>query len=560
MQTSARDSAIHAPLFALLAAVLGGCNNDPAATTEGTTDGAPATSTGGESTAATPTTGDSSTGTPTTDGTTTTGGPEPLTRVQQILAALDVAMYQCPERAWPDVAAKYSIRQVLLASELENRAWLWNHQKSDGVPPVVTEGPLDSLPPEWTSVFNINPLDGALTLGISLDWTAEINDGILADGGVLWPDFATALTFHEGFHFLSDQDDWSTGNGSRSAPYPEPWEPRYLRTQLQRALHEEVKSEGAGLAAAAYWHGRLLTEHTAEMTKIRGYDCTEGSAEYVSMMMSAIAELGCDAADPELLALAASHLSDGTFLSEGGFDVGREPYDLGVLAGLILRRAGVPGWELKVEDGEAPVDQAIIGVAPAVQPDDGDVQAAAQAAVAARNATVGAEIEPMLANMKDPAYTRIAVSYNWIAGSFGVGGFYYLAEDPALSEVLLTFSATMEPPSDTVIEISDFTALTAIPTPCALPDGQAIVLAVPTADLAVVGESATITSPKLSFSALAVEATQDADNLPWLCPLDAGGANGLVTPQPGPVLHIVHTPGDSKLVTPRPRASTWTAR
>lgn len=551
MQTSARDFTIHMPLLALLAAVLGGCPSDPAATTEGTTDAASATGSSGGSTGATPTTGD--TGTPTTEGA-TSGGPEPLTRVEQILAALDVAMYQCPERAWPDVEAKYRVRQVLLASEIENRAWLWNRQKGGGEPPVVSEGPLDSLPPEWTSTFNINALDGVLTLGISLDATAEYNDEILADGGVLWPDVATSLSFHEGFHFLSDQNDWTAGNGSRSAPYPEPWEPRYLRSQLQRALYEEVKSEGAGLAAAAYWHGRLLAEHTAEMNTIRSYDCTEGSAEYVSLMMSAIAELGCDATDPELLALAASHLPDGMFISEGRFDGGREFYDLGVLAGLILRRAGAPGWELKVEDGEAPVDQAVLGVAPAAQPDDGDVQAEAQAAVAARNSLVGAEIEPMLANMKDPAYTRIVVSFNWIAGAFGVKGFYYLAEDPQLSDVMLQFSATMAPPSDTGIEITDFTVLTGIITPCALASGQAIVLAVPTADLELVGGNASIASPKLSFDALAVEATLDGDNLPWLCPVDAGGTKGQVAPQPGPVLHVVDAPGGSKIVTPRPRA------
>ncbi|HEY0135213.1 MAG TPA: hypothetical protein VGB85_14090, partial [Nannocystis sp.] len=317
------------PLLVFLAAALGGCNNDPSTTSEGTSTSGASEPTTDTSTTDTPTSDPSTSDTPTTqssssgdttgdpgdtsEDTDTTGGA-PLTRVEQILHALDVAMYQCPERIWPDVEASYRSRQVLLASEIENKAWLWNAQQGGGVPPAVLEGPLDSLPPEWTSIFNINQLAGALTLGISLDWTAEQNADIVANGGIVWPDYATSLTFHEGFHFLSDQNDWNTGNGSRSSPYPEPWEPRYLRAQLERALHEEIDSPGAGLGHAAHWQARLLAEHTEEMKAIRSYDCTEGSAEYVSLMMSALAELGCDAGDDELLALAISHLPDGIFL------------------------------------------------------------------------------------------------------------------------------------------------------------------------------------------------------------------------------------------------------
>jgi hypothetical protein len=546
-------------MFAVIVAgaTLGACNNDPA---ESTGDSSGSTSTGADGSSSsgepTPTTGEGTTEAGTTGETT---GDEPLTRIEQILAALEVAMYQCPERVWPDVEANYRTRQVLMASELENRAWLWNDQQGAGEPPVVTEGPLDKLPPEWTSVFNVNTLGSALTLGISLDWTQETNDAIIADGGTPWPDYATSLAFHEAFHFLSDQDDWSAGNGSREAPYPEPWEPRYLRAQLESALLAEV-SDGPGLAAAAHWHGRLLAEHGDEMDAIRSYDCTEGSAEYVSLMMSAVAELGCDAPDEELLALAISHLKDGIFIDEGGFDVGREPYDLGVLAGLILRRDAAAGWELKVEDGDAPADQVLAGVAAEVQPDDPAVQADAQAAVAARNAEVGAEIEPMLANMKDPDYTRIVVSFNWIAGSFGVGGFYYLADDPNLSSVLLTFSASLEPPSQVPIEITGLTALSGIDTPCALAGGPVIALAVPTSDLTVVGGAATVNSAKLEFAELAVEATMDAEALPWLCPVDAGGAGGAVAPEPGPALHVLRAADGQMKGVVRPRIGPFAAR
>lgn len=528
-----------------------GCTSEGDGTSGGSSSGSSGElASSGEGT--TPTTGADTGETPTTGGTAdaTTGG-EPLTRVEQILAGLDVAMYECPERVWPDVEDNYRARQVVLASESENMAWVWNYQGVDGEPPVVTKGPLDSLPPEWTSYFNVGFLGVAPAVGISLDATQENNDSVIAGGGTLWPDYASVLAYHEGFHFLSDQDDWSTGGGSRSAPYPAPWEPRYLRAQLKRALLAEAQGEDKTLAAAAYWHGRLLAEHGEEMGAIRSYDCTEGSAEYVALMMSALAELGCEASDEELLALATSHLADGIFVDATGFDVGREPYDLGVLAGLILRGSGAQGWELKVEKGDAPADQLLAGVSPADQPEDPALEAEVEATIAENNMKVGLEIEPLLAHMKDPAYTRIVVSQGWIEGSFGLGGFYYLADDPLETDVWLTFSATLTPGS-AVVEVMGLTILADVITPCALSGSGSIVLAVPTADITLAGGTATIGSATLAFDGLAVEATMDGDMLPWLCPVDGGGA-GAVAPEPGRALHVLReAPGAGQRVLLRP--------
>lgn len=522
-----------APIVGLGAFACGGEGGGSTAESASTGDGM---STGGSATDA-PTGGtgetgesatDASTGdTPTGDGTT---GGEPLTRVEKILAGLDVAMYECPERVWPDVEANYRSRQVVLASQAENKAWVWNYQDGKGEPPVVTQGPLDALPPEWTSDFNVGTLGSAPALGISLDWTQEINDGHLMAGGVLWPDFGSVLSYHEGFHFLSDQDDWSTGSGSRSAPYPAPWEPRYLRGQLRRTLLTAALGDDAGLGAAAFWHGRLQAEYGEEMQTIRSYDCTEGSAEYVALMMSALAELGCDASDEELVALATSHLKDGIFIVEGSFDSGREPYDLGVLAGLLLRGQGVKGWELKVETGDPPADQVLAGVQAVDQPDDPVVEMEAKAEVDAGNEVVGAEIDPLVANLKDPKYTRIPVSQGWIQGSFGLGGFYYLADDPLESEVWLNLSTTLAPPSNVGIEVMGLTSFADVATACNLSGPGTIVLVVPTADVSVVGGEATVASAKLAVDGLAVVETMDDDNLPWLCPVDGGGG----APAPGP--------------------------
>ena len=527
--------------LALTASLLVGCAGDDGGGATATIG--ESSTTGDEATAGTGSSGGVTTGQDTTTGATTsettsattsaTTG-EPLTRVEEILGDLGVAMYACPERIWPDVEASYRASQVLLASKVENTAWVWNFLDGAGEPPVVTEGPLDTLPAEWSAVFNVGSINGARTLGISLDWGQELNDAFeLENGAPPWPDFTTTLAFHEGFHFLSSQNDWNVGDGSRTAAYPEPWEPRYLRAQLQRSLRAEIMEEGAGLGAAAYWQDRLLTEHAEEMAASRHYDCTEGSAEYVSLMMSALAELGCDAGDDELLDLAIEHLDDGVFFTEGSFSPGREFYNLGVVAGLLLRRAGLAGWELGVEDGEAPVAQLLAGVEVASQEDDAALQAEVQAAVGERNETVGAEIEPFLEAMADPEYTRIPVLFDWVGGSFGVGGFYYLADDPDEREVLLTFSAMMLTPSDVTIAIDGMTSFNGSTTPCVASGGGAIVIAVPTADLSVVGGTATSTNPKFSFMDLGVEPTMDDENLPWLCPTDAGGAKGAPAPEPG---------------------------
>ncbi len=246
--------------------------------------------------------------------------------------------------------------------------------------------------------------------------------------------------------------------------------------------------------------------------------------------------------------MAIEHLDDGVFLSEGSFSPGREFYNLGVVAGLVLRRAAVAGWELNVENGQAPVALAVAGVDPVAQEDDAELQADVEAAVAERNATVGAEIDPLLAAMENPEYTRIPVLYSWIGGSFGVGGFYYLADDPDEREVLLNFSAMMLTPSDVTIAIDGKTSFDQIETPCVASGGGTITITIPTADLSVVGGTATSTDPKVNFMDLGVEPTMDADNLPWLCPTDAGGANGAPAPEPGVGLHVLRDGGDGALI------------
>ncbi len=488
----------------------------------------------------------------TSEGDSTSTGGEELTRIEQILADLTIGMYECPDRVWPgDAAENYRSRQVLLSSVMENQGWLWNDQVAEGEPPVVSMGPLDGLPPEWSATFNVGTINGVPTLGISLDETQEINEAYEMLGMPPYRDFASILTFHEAFHFLSDQNDWNVPGGSRATAYPEPWEPRYLRAELKRSLRASLE-DGADYGAAAHWQSRWLADFPEESAAIRSYDVTEGGAEYASIVSSVLSVLGCEATEDELMTEAIANL-DGAFQGTG-FSPGREAYDLGVLSGLLLRRDEVAGWEDEQENGTPPVEQLLEGVTPEEQPEDAALQGEVQDEVDARNVQVGMEIDPMLEALTSPDYYRVVVSFNWIAGSFGVGGFYFLADVEGNPDVILTLSAMLTPPSGVAIDLAGETSLVGVDTPCSLSAGPTIVLTLPVEDVEVKGGLATSTADTATFMGLEVETAIDPDGLEWLCPADAGGADAPL-PEPdeageAPMPHIVRL-GEHRFVALR---------
>lgn len=510
--------AITASVFALLA-----CGDD------GGTPAAGSSSTGdsGASDTVDPSTSGltSSSGTESLDdtGTDTTSGEEP-TREEEILQDLTTVLYECPERVWPgDAPDNYRGRQVLLVSVEQDQAWLWNDQVADtGEPPRVSTGPASSLPLEWTaSTFNFGMLNGVRTVSISLDVTAEFNDPELGFYG----DYGSVLAFHEGFHFLSDQDDWNAPGGSRLSPYPEPWEPRYLRAELLAALRESLE-DATPLGDAAFWHQRMEAEFPEELAQFRSLEIREGSAEYVTIISAVLAELGCDATDEALHDEAVANLDSG-FLNYS-YGAGGEPYDIGLVAGMLLRAAGEVGWEDLIEGGSTPLDLVLGETAPVEQPDDPELQATVQAVVDARNVATGKQIEPMLEALASDAYVRVVGSFAWVSGSFQLGGFYYLPEVEGEPEVYLNLTTVLDPPSGVLIELDAETSLIGTATPCALAAGNTVVMTIPVEDVAVADGLATSTGSTVMFDGLAVEETTDVDGLTWLCPVDAGGASPLV--------------------------------
>ena len=519
------------------------CGEEPSSSDGGSTGEA---DTGGASTGAADSSsdggldessGDESTG--------TTGGPE-LTRIEQILQDVTIGMYECPDRVWPDpVLDNYRSRQLLFGSVEQDMAWFWNDQVGgEGDPPRVTMGPLSTLPPEWTATFNVSSINGVPTVGISLDDTAPL-DGEEEP----YVDFASTLAFHESFHFLSGQDTWPVVGGSRVLPYPEPWEPRYVRAELTAALRAMLE-DGEDPGRARYWQDQWLADFPDEVDDASPYDVTEGSAEYASIVSAALSKLGCDADEPAILEEAIAHLDDG-FLGTG-YTGGREFYDLGVLSGLLLRRDGVAGWEAATETGQTPTEQILAGAGAADQSENEELRGEVEAAVDARNEMVGMEIDPMLADLGSADAYRVVIDFSWLQGSFSLGGFYYLADDPEQPEVWLTLGGLFVTSGGETIELQGETSLMFVDTPCS--SATSIVLTLPVGDVDVAGSVATSTAATATFEDLEVEVAMDADGLEWLCPVASGGAEA---PPPKPPiasptaeLHVVRLPDGRLLARP----------
>ena len=306
------------------------------------------------------------------------GGSGPLlpARIANLQRAFDTALSECADRVWPGSAASYRSSQILLVSVEEGTAYLWNDQReaANGRPTQLSLVEITELGSEWLTTFNSGTLFGFPTVGVSLDETAEVNEAYAAVGVQRWHDFAVELTLHEAFHIIGSQPRWARpgGGGSRSIPYPEIAEPRYLRAALASSLLAHVRDGGSDttLSAAAFWQGRFVTEHGPDADAIRGTDIDEGTAEYATVVGSALVEHGCAASEATLVQTMVAHLDE--FVDVARFDGSSEPYQLGLLAGIGARVRGtrLAGWEGRVELGQTPVEVLVAGTVALAQTDD----------------------------------------------------------------------------------------------------------------------------------------------------------------------------------------------
>lgn len=423
-------------------------------------------------------------------------------RVERLVRAVEPGMFECPDRVWPGAGAYYRTGRILFVSRADNKAWLVDGRfLDDEGRPALSVLDASTLDESWSAAFNFGQLDGIRTLGVSLDAAAPSED--------LWRDRAVSLALHEGFHFLAGQGAWPVGNpGSRDTSYPEDWRPTFYRNQLVVSLVSELIGDGSvGLGGPAYWLSKYATEFPELKEAIRSTDVKEGSAQYATAVMTALAELGCDASEEALWARV--HANVRRFLVSA-------PYSLGFLSGFLLREQGAPGWEAKVMTGVTPTDLLLSEVTPVVQKENEQLVAEAKRDTDARNAVVAQELEPLVDRMAGEDFYRVVVPAASMAGSFGTTGFYQLVNEPGAPRAIRHLRATFVTGGSS-IDVRSWSVLRVRPTPCQTTLNN-YVIALPKS--AVTSEGATFSStfPQVTFANLRATERTDEAGLSWLCP------------------------------------------
>ena len=117
-----------------------------------------------------------------------------------IVDAFNAVTIDCPERVWPSY--DWTKFQVMLVSNEEQRALLWNDQSNRQEPPTVTEVDYSTLPDNFIyGEYDLTEWQGADTLSLSLDQERL--------------DLET-LGFHEGFHYFGQRPPhWNELHGER---------------------------------------------------------------------------------------------------------------------------------------------------------------------------------------------------------------------------------------------------------------------------------------------------------------------------------------------------------
>lgn len=333
----------------------------------------------------------------------------------------------------------------------------------------------------------------------------------------------TAVTFaiHEGFHLWAQStwpvnDDAATAGEawSRDPDYPDVWQLRYLRSQVLRAMQASL-DDGAPLGNAAYWNRALHTERASEVGALAWVDALEGSAQYASTIATILGKRGCDADDETIVADVKS-----TFLSGESYAAGWEPYDLGLVALLLLRTGGSERFEAKIETGTPPVDALLDGVKPVAQTKDLATENAAKTKIEAVNAAAAKWIEPLLTRLKSPKSVRLTLPTDWIVGAFLEGDAYHVVNEPGRPLATQLESSTMkDPTSGVIIELTNVDVIEDVSNPCGK-ESEMWVLPLDAAGITLESGKLTAKTSHLDITALPVVVKSDAAGLQWACPAD----------------------------------------
>jgi hypothetical protein len=331
--------------------------------------------------------------------------PEDKIRESEIYKAavhMDVLL-ECPGRLWP--VFNWDKRRVTFEDEKQPDAVVWNFPSR--------------LIGEQHARIRVVPAGSVRALKAPA--FKFVSEGILVSRPphMSWQQLVDT-TIHETFHQTQQKEikTIATNKSTRNVTYPQDWEPRYFRQEIIDSLREELATElfrnvrGVGLAHGAFWKKRLKELYPDDIGETHGLDVMEGTADFVGEMGVALATLGCDASDDELIANASTRRP---FVNLGKAD---ESYRLGLYAGLLLEKRKVNGWRERAAKGEAPLDILLAGTPP--QKDEGDavLKERVKDFYERENATIREVIAGYKGEFVSTQYFPLAIPVSWEVGSY----------------------------------------------------------------------------------------------------------------------------------------------
>ncbi len=419
-------------------------------------------------------------------------------------------MIDCMARVWPAAVEPYRRAQILMTgAATDARAYRWRGEK-EGFSILRLEA--QDLDAAWFAPYNFGDFEGLRTLGVNYDALSRdlVFDGVEPEDMAAARAQVTLETiFHESFH-LFGQDGFGSPAGGRDQEYPIAWQPRYLRAQLLQTLQDAL-IEGADLGPSAYWYSRYLTDYLDEALYLDYVDRSEGSAEYAGKVMGGLAKHGCHVSEPELLADLKADLVVPRYQT----DASTEPYDLGFVAGLLLRERAVQNWEDRVAAGATMLGVLLADIDARPQPPDRQLEQQVELQVAAENAWIEAEFAADFDALDDAAHYRLVFDLGASEGSFSRTDSYRLADHAEVNAFTRLISADVRHEALITLRFADVFQLHG--TPC--DDAYLVPYVVPlaAAELHTGKGGFSMNSGEAIFRDLPARVVDDG-GYRWLCP------------------------------------------
>lgn len=428
-------------------------------------------------------------------------------RLARIASALTESMIRCPDRVWPG----YDWRrlQVVLVESEAHAALLWNDQRKDAGDDEVklTWMPYADLPSNYkleSGDFEFGQLHGVPTLGIGAACT---DDGTIQSA------------IHEGFHFTGDNEFANTQNGSsRGLTYPIDYQPRYLRYHVILSLSRALFSgDSKALGAARYWYDQYLKRYPEDSKEHGALDIAEGTAQYVGLVGTALAKVGCKASEAELLSAAKEMCQPDAGEELDWVNPGdAESYQIGVIAGLLLRQRNAPQWQEHIAKGTPPLDLLLKHVKPIHQKDDKRLLARVKEFCQQRNDEIGVVVDTFFKQMGSADHFTVAVPLQWMASSFSTDGFVNTTLKGKQHNLILGMSVPLQSPDGSARGTIDG-AVTELLTESPRGSEPLIVFPVTRSALQSKDRVLSIDSPGFNLSGITVEILEiGGKGAPWL--------------------------------------------